>query len=361
MNKTIVVKIGTSAILNAKGDIDAAVVKNLAKGISDLQKMDICIVLVSSGAVGAAQKEFDAGSIGQISKIELAQIRSAVGQPRLMKYFRDAFTSFGIPVAQGLVTRADFADRSRQLSMRNIILKMFRGGILPIVNENDFLTPEELDFSDNDQLAGFFAGMLQADSLIILSDVSGLHSCHPDEPGSEIIHSVSQITDEIEKCVSKKKSKGGLGGMRSKIETAKIMSQLGIEMILANSREENILQKIQSGKNVGTRFLTKHGKKKSGIRVWLAAGASEKGNITLDCPLEKIFREKKSGVSILGVGIKKVSGNFSACDAIGLLSENAEHIGRGAAKISADEMRACLKKGDTKGKVFVHADSLFLL
>lgn len=355
---TIVVKIGTNAILNASGDVDIEVVQNIAEDISILQQQGEKVVLISSGAVGAAHKERKKEDFGKVGDTEFKQILSAIGQPRLMKTFRDECKRYNIPVAQGLVTRSDFASRERQLSMRNILEKMLQGGVLPILNENDFLTPEELDFSDNDQLASFVAGMLGADRLILLSNVNGLYSCDPKDPGSQKFDEITEITPEIEQCVLTEKSSHGLGGMQSKINVAKILSQLGIEMVLGNSREKNILQKIEAGENVGTTFLPLCSKKKSGIRVWLAAGAAECGKLTLDCPIEKIFREKKSGTSLLGVGVQSLEGNFEEGDAIGIYSESGEHIGAGAAKISSQEMKKNIGK---KGVIFVHADSLFLL
>lgn len=360
MNITIV-KIGTNAILNENSDLDGVALSNLARGIAVLMGDGHRIVLVSSGSVGLGRMEFKIKESDHLTKTEIAQIRSAIGQPRLMKCFRDEFLKFSIVVAQGLVTRADFASRERQLAMRNIIEKMLQGGILPILNENDFLTPEELDFSDNDQVASFIAGMMCADRLILLSNVSGLYTGHPDQPDSKIIRTVQEITPEIEGFISSEKSPFGLGGMKSKINAARVMNQLGIEMVLAGSRETDILQKIVNGEAAGTRFLPTHTNKKSGIRVWLAAGAAEFGKIVLDDPLKMILAEKKSGVSILAVGVKKVSGVFEEGDAIGIFSEAGQQIGRGVAKISAEDMQKSLQNGETKGKIFVHADSLYLL
>lgn len=360
MNKTYVVKIGTNAILNKKGDVDTHVLTNVVAGIVHLREKKQNVLLVSSGAVASGRKEFDANVFGKISKTELAQIRSAVGQPRLMKTFRDAFQKYNIPIAQGLVTRTDFSRRNRQLAMRQIIEKMFLAGIVPIINENDFLTPEELDFSDNDQLAAFFAGMLHAEALVVLSNVRGLFTCHPDDKGAKKIDEVSSITPEIEACVSDKKSAHGLGGMASKIETAKILGKLGITMILASSRQENILEKIITNTPVGTKFLPERSKKESGVRVWLAAGAHEKGKIVLDAPLVEKISHKKTGISLLGVGVKKVFGDFSKGDAIGLFSESGTKIGRGMAKISSKEMKESLNSGSTKGVIFVHVDEVFL-
>ncbi len=360
MNITVV-KIGTNAILTSEGNIDDDVLANIARGVAELREQNHHIALVCSGSVGLGRKEFDPQSLGRVSKTELSQIRSAVGQPRLMKRLRDEFQKYGIVVAQGLVTRTDFASRERQLAMRTILEKMLVGNILPVVNENDFLTPEELDFSDNDQVASFIAGMLCADRLILLSNVKGLYTGHPSDPAAQMIHVVEAITPEIESYVSTEKSEFGLGGMLSKINSAKVMNQIGIEMVLASSRETNILQQIVAGEDVGTRFLPSQTKKKAGIRVWLAAGAAEFGKVMVDAPLEKILLERRSGVSILGVGVRKVSGDFDEGDAVAIVSESGKKLGRGVAKIAITEMQKSLADGDTKGKIFIHADSVYLL
>ncbi len=360
MNITVV-KIGTNAILTDAGEIDAEVLANLSRGVAELRKSGNYVALVCSGSVGLGRKEFDPNDIGRLTKTELAQIRSAVGQPQLMQRLREEFQKYGIVVAQGLVTRSDFASRDRQLAMRTILEKMLTGDILPVVNENDFLTPEELDFSDNDQVASFIAGMMCADHLILLSNVKGLYTGHPHDPDSKILNVIEEITPEVESYVKSEKSEFGLGGMQSKINSAKVMNQVGIEMVLASSRDADILQKIVGGENVGTRFVPSQTKKKAGIRVWLAAGAAEFGSITIDAPLEKILHEKRSGVSILGVGVQDVEGNFDEGNAIAILSESDNQIGRGVAKVSAHEMRRSMMAGDTKGKIFVHADSMYLL
>lgn len=356
-----VIKLGTNSILTERGELDAFVLQNLAVGIAALRDHGEAVALVSSGAVGLGRQEFDAQSLGRASKIELAQIQSAVGQPLLMARFREAFAAFGIPVAQGLVTRADFASRDRQLAMREILIKMFTAGVLPILNENDFLTPEELDFSDNDQVASFVAGMLGADRLILLSNVAGLFSGPPDDPRSQKLDIVKTVTPEIEAFVTGVKSSFGLGGMASKLKAAKTMNQLGIEMVLASSREPEVLQKIHAGETIGTRFLPQHASKHAGLRVWLAAGAAEHGKIIIDQPLQELLAQKHSGVSILAVGVKKVIGEFAAGDCVAICSQEKQQTGRGVAKISAAEMRAALASGQTKGKILVHADQLFVL
>lgn len=360
MQKTVVVKIGTNALLDEHGNIEESVLTSLAKSIASAREEEWRVVLVSSGSVGAAKKEFDAGRLGKVSATELAQIRSAVGQPMLMKQYRDIFQKHSIPVAQGLVTRSDFSSRERHLSMRNILDKMLRSNILPILNENDFLTPEELDFSDNDQLAGFLAGLLSADLLVLLSNVDGVYSGNPKQPKSKKIDVIERITPEILRFISEEKSEHGLGGMRSKMETAHLMGNIGIELVISTSRTPNVLSRILRGEaGVGTRFLPLRGKKQSGIRVWLAAGATECGNIVVNHCLASVLKTNP-GTSILGVGVVAVGKDFEEGSVIRIDAEDGEHLGRAVAKISSAEMSHLLRSGETRGKIFIHADDLFL-
>lgn len=360
MQKTAVVKLGTNALLDTQGNIEESVLVSLAQSVVNARKEGWRIVLVSSGAVGTAKKEFNPEQLGKISAIELAQIRSAVGQPMLMKKYRDVFQKHHIPVAQGLVTRSDFASRERHLAMRNILEKMLHGDILPILNENDFLTPEELDFSDNDQLAGFLAGLLSADVLVLLSNVDGLYTGNPKNPESQKLNVVERITPEILQGISEEKSEHGLGGMRSKIETAHLMGNIGIELVISTSRTPDVLSQIlRKEPGVGTRFLPLRGKKQSGIRVWLAAGAAERGSIVVNQCLTAVLKTHP-GTSILGVGVLDIVRDFREGDVIRIDSENKEPLGRAVAKLSSSVMQTILASGETRGKVFVHADDLFL-
>jgi len=356
--KIWVVKIGTNAIIDDAGNFDVRVAENLARDIVFLRSQKIFTILVSSGAVGSARSRIDFCAFGKMSRTEATQIKSAVGQPILMQKYAEIFEREHLVVAQGLLTRLDFATRARHLAVKNILEKMLGLGIVPILNENDFLTPEELDFSDNDQLASFVSGLLSAEKLILLSNIDGLFTAHPKDPNAQKIDEIAEITPEIESFLSSEKSENGTGGIFSKISAAKLLGKLGIEMILANSRTENILQKIFSEKGIGTRFLPARNEKASGKRVFLAAGAEEHGKITLDCPLENFLKMKKEGISLLAVGIREIFGNFEKGDSVGIFSESQEKIGSGIARISAVEMRE--KKGK-KGEVFVHADELFLL
>lgn len=360
--EVIVVKIGTQAILNEVGSVDIDVLENIARGIHELRRKGKHVILVASGAVGAARNLVSKDSFtNRILDIELAQIRSSIGQPLLMRNFKDVFDEYEIIVAQGLLTRTDFANRERQIAVRNILEKMLGAGVLPIINENDFLTPEELDFSDNDQLASFIAGMLGAEKLIVLTNVDGLFDGDPQNEHTKKVDEVYEIDSQIEGYISKKISRYGLGGMTSKIVAAKLSRKLGITMVLANSREKDVLQKIYtSSTNTGTIFIAPRDSKQSGTRTWLAAGAAEQGSIKLDCSVDKIFKNGSSGTSILGVGVGSVTGTFNSGDVISVMEITGAQVGRGIAKISSGEMRELITNRNVGGKVFIHTNSLYI-
>lgn len=346
----LVVKIGTNALLNEKGDIDTGVFSQLSEEISLLKKSGKKIVLVSSGSIGAAQRLYNTRNLKGAKPLERKQIQSSIGQPCLMQYYQSSFEKYDIPVAQCLVTRSDFAIRHRQVDMKRILELMLEGGILPIVNENDFLTPEELDFSDNDQLATFLAGMLGAQKLILLSNIDGLFDRNPKEKGAKKISSVSRITPEIESYVCTEKSNQGLGGMASKIQAAKILSALGIEMILGNSRQKGILLETEKW---GTQFLAEENREKAGIKVWLLAGAYEKGALIVDNPLKQRLQKGSLKISLLGVGITEVQGNFEEGDVLGIFGTEGKRIGKGIARMNSQDMKENCGK---KGSIFIHAD-----
>ena len=352
--KIWVIKIGTAAILNSEGEIETAVLKNLANGIFDIaKKFQRKIVLISSGAVTSGKNFLPQEFLKKISETQIAQIASAIGQPILMRNFQKIFQEWKIPVAQGLLTREDFSDRSKEIKIRRILKKMLDMNILPILNENDFLSPEELDFSDNDQLAVFVAASLNAEKLIILSNISGFLV------KDKIIAEISEI-EKMKKFIWKKKSTFGRGGMKSKLASAKICQQLGIEMILASSREKNVLQKIANNQKIGTKFLTLKSEKKSGKKVWLVAGAAEYGKIFVDQKLSQKFISQKVGISILLPGVFKIFGDFKASQVVGIFDYLGKKIGRGVVKFSAKEISTKIKKNKNHGEILIHANEIII-
>ena len=222
------------------------------------------------------------------------------------------------------MTRSDFVDRKRQISMQDIFQKMLSVGVVPIINENDFLTPEEFDFSDNDQLATFVAGMMKADALVLLSNVDGLYDGDPSDHHSAVVSEVHDIC-EAQSYVQTKKSSYGLGGMQSKINAARTLQKLGIEMHLCASHRRDVLTNVLlDKKSLGTRFVPYQKAKPNGIKIWLAAGAHTCGKIIIDDGLVSLLRKSQQAMSVLSVGIVDVIGDFTEGDAVAICSTAGE-------------------------------------
>jgi len=254
MSRIIVIKIGTAAIVGQDGLPETAVLQSITGQVIELQKQNYQVVIVSSGAVGIGKGQLKNVKLTDADELQKKQIMSSVGQPQLLRLWQRAGEETGLTMAQCLLTRRDFTNAEQEQEMQQLFTQMLEAKIVPIVNENDFLAPEELDFSDNDQLATFVAGMLKAKRLILLSNVNGLYDGNPNNVKSKIIHIVKDIR-AVQGYVQEQKSEGGLGGMRSKLDAAKTMQKLKTPMHLANSRQPNVVLDIVAGKLAGTCFL----------------------------------------------------------------------------------------------------------
>lgn len=249
MNKSLVVKLGTNAMTNEDGSLNDELIRDLVRQISVLRK-EYDVLLVTSGAMGSGRS---------VIKKELKydpttnrQIYAVVGQVKLMEMYHQLFAEHGIIVAQMLATKQDFENRNHLLNTKNCIDSLFKEGIIPIMNENDFVCIEELMFTDNDELAGIVAGVVRADSLVILSNVDGVY----DKDGGVFSHFGYDdlIPDHI---VSSDKSSFGKGGMHNKFKMAQSAAQNGIHVVIANSKAPDVLLRVVNGDSVGTRFLAK--------------------------------------------------------------------------------------------------------
>lgn len=253
--KKIVIKIGTNTLSNEDGSLDFRYIKKIASDISRLENKQI--IIVSSGAIGAGCAEL--GLKGKIRDISLRQVAASVGQSALIENYKNAFNKYNIKVAQILLTYDSFSDRKTYLNLRNSIALLLKKGIIPIINENDSISTMEIDasFGDNDKLSALVASKMEADLLIMLTDIDGLYDKNPENKDAKLIKVVREINKDIEKIAGKAKSIRGLGGMKTKIEAAKIMMSSGSRMIIAQGRTKNILTKIIDGKDIGTIFFPK--------------------------------------------------------------------------------------------------------
>lgn len=250
--KRIVVKVGTSTLVHENGKLNIERIEKLTRVLSALRNQDRDVVLVTSGAIGVG-----AGRLGVKNKkdIKIKQALAAVGQGILMQIYEKMFAEYGINVAQILVTREDLENGIRRQNALNTILALFDHDVIPIINENDTIAVEEIVFGDNDTLAAVVSKLIGAEILIILSDVDGLYTGMPGKKGSEKIRVVEEITPEIEAIAEGSHSEFGTGGMKSKIQAAKITTNAKIAMTIVNGEDPNLIYDILDGKNPGTFFV----------------------------------------------------------------------------------------------------------
>ena len=349
-SKLFVVKVGTSSLTRNNGSLNVEAMDRIVGQIADAMKAGNRIVLVSSGAVASGIAEL--GIKPKPRDILFQQVSAATGQSILMRYYRELFKPYGLKVAQILLTQDDLSDRKSFVHTRDVLEMLLQIGVVPIINENDVTSIDELipvmegfrvNFSDNDVLSALIANAMEADLLIVLSDVDGLFTMSPEKPEAELIPVVEEITSEL-KNVAEKKSKLGRGGIKTKLQAAEIVTSSGIPMIFSNSNRKNVLMDIIAGKSVGTLFKPT-GKMKN-IKRWIAFGASTKGRITVnDGAKQAIIKD----ASLLSVGIVNVSGSFNVGDVVDLIDQNGTIFARGIANYTSEETK--LIKGKRSSKI----------
>ena len=341
----IVVKVGTSTLTHSTGKLDLRQMEKLVRDLADLANQGKKPVLVSSGAVGAGLGRL--GFTKRPRTLREKQAIAAVGQGILLQMYEKLFAEYGRVVAQVLLTRDDFSDRRRYLNVSHTFSQLLEYDVIPIINENDTTAVEELKFGDNDSLAALVAGALDADLLIILSDIDGLYSDNPKlNPQAERIGIVKEITPEIEALAGGAGSTLGTGGMSAKIQAAKICTNSGIPMVIANGSEEGVLHRIVDGHEVGTTFLPQENKLR-GKKKWIAYGSAIQGKVVIDRGAAKALLSE--GKSLLPIGIIQVSGNYDAGAVVSVFDPDGQELARGITNYSAAELD--LIKGKKSGEI----------
>jgi glutamate 5-kinase len=336
--RLIVVKVGTNGITNNEGNLDENEMEKLTSQIAAITKQGDRIILVTSGAVAAGIAELEIPLKPQ--DVAFQQAAAATGQSVLMAKYRELFKKFNLKVAQILLTAEDLSNRASYVHICDVLGLLLKIGVIPIINENDVTSVEELmqtkgykvNFSDNDILSVLVAGAVCADLVIILSDVEGLYTIDPLQPGAELIKSVDGITAELKNSLNGK-SKLGRGGIQSKIKAAKIATSCGIPVVLANSRRENVIFEILAGKDIGTYF--KPQTRMPAVKRWIAYGAVVKGSIHVNEGAKKAILE---GSSLLPVGVINVVGIFNEGDVVSLEDENHIEFARGNPNFNSSQL-----------------------
>jgi glutamate 5-kinase len=337
-SRLIVVKVGTSGITTGEGKLDEAEMEKLACQIAAANKQGDKIVLVTSGAVAAGIAELEIPP--KPKDVAFQQAAAATGQSVLMAKYRDLFKKYDLKVAQILLTAEDLSNRASYVHTCDVLSLLLKIGVVPIINENDVVSVDELmrtegykvNFSDNDILSVLVAGAVCADLVIILSDVEGLFTADPSQPGAKLIKTVDAITTELKSSLNGK-SKLGRGGIQSKIKAAEIATSCGIPVVIANSRRENVIHDILSGKDVGTFF--KPQSRMPAVKRWIAFGAAVKGEIHINEGAKKAITD---GSSLLPVGVVRVVGNFSVGDVVSIVDENSITFAKGNPNFSSGEL-----------------------
>jgi len=334
--RRIVVKVG-SAVLADESGLALSVIENIAREIVFLHRSGREVILVSSGAVAAGKARIDYRNAKFGMGIKEKQALAAIGQSTLMQAYDKIFTELGQTVAQVLLTHKDLAKRQRYLNVRNTLFTLFKFGAIPIINENDTVSVEELRFGDNDMLGAHICNLVEADMFICLTDVVGMYNANPaTDPAALPIYTVDLVTPEIEAMVSNVPSALGSGGMRSKLQAAKMVASGGGSSFIGPGREPEILRKLFSGEMIGTFFLP-HKDRISGRKRWIASVLKPKGRLILDEGACKALVDKKK--SLLPSGIVEVEGAFGVGDAVHCADSGGNQIAVGLINYSSVDIK----------------------
>ncbi|MDA3937925.1 MAG: glutamate 5-kinase [Spirochaetia bacterium] len=311
-SQRVVIKIGTN-LLTKDGKFNTGYVEEISSQIARLKERGLQVLLVSSGAIGMGAAELDLKT--RVKDIKMRQACAAIGQPLLMHQYRDSFGGYGISIAQVLVTREVFSNRTTFLNLRNSVETLLSLGIIPIFNENDSVATDEIGsaFGDNDRLSAMIASKVDADLLIILTDIDGLYNSDPrKDSNASLISSVEEITDEILGFAGSEGSEFSTGGMKTKLQAVSIAANAGCKTILAHGNKNNILNRLLDGEEEGTVFL--EGKKLSAKSRWIL-NSVPLGHINIDQGALEALRNKKS---LLPSGVISVDGVFDEGEVISI-------------------------------------------
>lgn len=348
----IVIKLGTSTVTGTAGEISGERVEPIARSIAALHCAGRQVVLVSSGAVGLG-----AGRLGlpraRLNDLVVRQACASVGQTLLMKAYEQVFAAHGVKVAQVLLTEEDFGDRRRYQNLRSTMEKLLKFGVLPIVNENDTVSTAELEyqtesrgriFGDNDRLAALVMSKLEADALVLLTDVDGvlLRKSGPNRQASKeaatvaetaaVIPFVEEITPEL-RALASGPSAGGRGGMLSKIAAAQIAMRAGGIAVIASGKRPDTLDRIFAGEQVGTVFFS--ASRMHGKRRWIAYAANVRGRVIVNAGARDALLLGKA--SLLASGVTRIEGDFAALDVISIRDTNGRELARGMVNCSSKD------------------------
>lgn len=356
--KRVAVKIGSNVLTRGDGTLDVTRMSALVDQMVTLRRAGIEVILISSGAVASGRSELGTGL--KLDDVSSRQLYSAVGQAKLINRYYDLFRGYGMVCGQVLTTKENFAGRNLYLNQKNCIGIMLTAGVVPIINENDAVSVTELMFTDNDELSGLIATMMDAEALIILSNIDGIYDGNPSECGSQVIRRV-EAHSSLEQYIQSSKSQFGRGGMLTKSNIARKVAAEGVEVIIANGKRDSILPLLllSEGREevVCTRFVPSE-KAPSSVKRWIAHSESfAKGRLHLNQGAVEALLGPEA-TSLLPVGLVSVEGEFDEGDIVRLIGPDGVQIGVGL--VTADSTTVSAQIGTRGAKPVVHYDYMYL-
>lgn len=361
----VVVKLGTSTLTNGTAHLSRPVMLEIIRQVAHLHGTDYRIVIVSSGAMAAGREVLHNPTLPQ--HLPSKQMLAAVGQGYLMQVYSTLFGHYNLKIGQVLLTHDDLGHRTRYLNARNTFYTLLDYGVIPIVNENDTLAVEEIKVGDNDNLSARIASLLDADTLILLTDQDGLYDADPRvNPEAHLISSVKQISERIWALAGDAGTSHGTGGMITKIQAAQLATRSGTRTVIARGTLKDVVLRICHGERVGTTFepLTTHLESR---KRWLLA-EQPKGTLIIDNGAIEVLR--RGGASLLPIGIKSIVGDFERGDVVEVVSGSLEPLAQGLVNYNSDEMSLICGRHSreitdileyTYGEEAIHRDNLVIL
>lgn len=355
--KKITVKIGSNVLAKSDGTLNVSRIAHLVDQVAFLHKNGVEVVVVSSGAVAAGRAVLQPSK--KTDAVSQRQLWAALGQVKLISRYSDFFNEHGLICAQVLTTKENFSSRGHYLNMQNCFTTLLENRVIPIVNENDTISVNELMFTDNDELSGLIASMVNSEALILLSNVDGVYNANPKDKNATLIRQIEISDKEPENAISVERSDFGRGGMLTKFRIAQKVAGDGIGVHVANGTSENILvDLLNKEKDLQHTFFVPNVKTSSGVKKWIGySDGFAKGQVVINQGAIKALDSEKA-VSLLPIGITKIIHDFKKGDLIKILDDSGKTVGVGKAGYGSDKIE--LERKSAKQKPIVHYDYLYL-
>jgi glutamate 5-kinase len=354
--KRIAIKVGSNVVTREDGTLNTGRMLRIVEDLAVLLKRGTEVILISSGAVAAGRNAVSPSRKTNI--VAAKQVWAAIGQVHLMSTYQFLFGKYDIQAGQVLATKESFGDRRHYLNMKNCISAMIENKVLPIINENDTISVNELMFTDNDELSGLISSMMDCESLFILSNVDGLFNGNPDNKDAELIRKIEMDSGDIGNLIYPDRSGFGRGGMQSKYGTAKKIASLGIDVFIANGNRDCIVTEILKGKDIPyTHFIASDNKKNS-VKKWLShSDTFARGAVHVNSGAREVLLNDKVA-SLLMIGVVKIEGSFRKGDIVRIIDENGKSLGIGKSQYESEKAKQYI--GERESKPLIKYDHMLI-